>query len=576
MTEPNRSGEPDAGSALDVVAKSSAWQGFLSGASVIATSLLLEIVSKLLESWVGESQVLSSLSYWLSRIAALVVLAAAGYVLWRRLATVRDRARAERRLRLMAELIPPGPRTELGDETEPFAPQVDSSLDGNMVAAILRDLPFRRYEAAALYEMVTAVLAARRRVPDLERPRQERATAAVLDELRAAGVLDFGRQDRRVLVRVPRIPTPDTVRASLEWEAALPALLRHHADRATRWAAALDSPSLASGARRWFEQEQTYLRELIIRTAEHRADFGPSDDTTAAPRAVLDAAVPELVRIAEALDLWSARDDHPDANTPVFQAISELTSPGRYPVEHELARIRSGRVPHRSEISWLHPYKAALVARADIHRALALVSGRATRRRSRAAAWLLERAWRRVPRKDVAGEVAALIDLGLVYVREGRLEAARERLDAARSLADSGRDPAGAAHAIESLGVLWWARGERRRALRSWQRALGRYHDLDHHRGVARCLQHLGSAMVVAPEYGGQLLPEAFDADEVRAQAAGWLAEAERLRGHPLDHPTPACLATHYRDRARAALPERPLPAEIDRWPVSAPADRHA
>ncbi|MCM6772302.1 hypothetical protein NDR87_01565 [Nocardia sp. CDC159] len=559
---------------LEVVAKSSAWQGFLSGATVIATSMLLEIISKLLESWVGESGVLSSLSYWLSRIAVLVVVLAAGYVLWRRLSAVRERMRAERELRLTADLVPPGPAPPTMPGP-PAPPRVDPGLNGDIVAAVLRELPFDRYAAAALYDTVSAMLVVWRRVPQAW-PAEQRSATAVIADLVRTGALRHGEHDRLVRTAVPERPARAEVLASLEWEAALPSLLRHHADRATRWAAALDSAHLASGARRWFEQEQDQLRTLIARTAAHAADFAPS---------LLDAAIPELTRIVDALDLWSVRDGSESANRAVLQALPPLIPRSRYPLEYELARIRTGHPVPTSHISWLHPYKAALAARADTLRALALLESPPPNQpdlkkeggerntppvAADEAVRLLERAWRRLPRRDVAGEVGALIDLGVLHLREGRLGVARDRLDAARVLAEAGRDPAGAAHAVETSGVMWWARGERRRALRSWQRALRTYRELDHRLGIARCLQHLGSALVIAPEYGALLLPEDTDRAQVVRQAAGWLAECERLRRHPPGHHDPTCLASRYRDLARAAVGE-PLPTGIDRWPSAEP-----
>ncbi|RDI63659.1 hypothetical protein [Nocardia pseudobrasiliensis] len=602
-------GGADPGSSLNVVAKSSVWQGFLSSASVIATSLLLEVISKLLESWVGESRVLNSVSYWLSRIAVLVVVLAAGYVLWRRLATVRERMRRERELRLTADLVPPGPAVRPspdlagGCASESGTARRDPALNGNIVAAVLRELPFDRYEAAALYDMVSAMLVVWRRVPAARAVEDDRSATAVIADLVAHRALVHGEHDRLVRTAVPDSPSRAEVLAGLEWETALPSLLRHHADRATRWAAALDYARLAPGARRWFEQEQDHLRELVRRTAAHANAFGPQSPPGPAPRPVLDAAIPELTRIVDALDLWSVRDGSESANHEVLQAISTLTPRSRYPLEYELARIRTGNPTRTSRISWLHPYKAALSARADSHRALALLESAAaetasvdtstaqetgatspavavepqTPARAQAvveAVQLLERAWERLPRKDIAGEVGALIDLGVVLLREGRLDAARDRLDAARVAAEAGRDPAGVAHAVETLGVLWWARGQRRRALRSWQRGLGRYRELDHRLGVARCLQHLGSAMVIAPEYGGLVLPGSPTTEEVVRQASGWLAECERLRRHVLDHRDIECLATRYRDRAAEFLSEE-LPTVIDHWPLPEPAEAH-
>ncbi|MBF6331247.1 tetratricopeptide repeat protein [Nocardia transvalensis] len=575
--------DPGVESSLNVISKSSVWQGFLSAASVLATSMLLEIVSNLLESWVGQNHVLTSLSYWLSRFAVLIVVLAAAYVLWRKLSSVRERVRAERELRLTADLVPPGPavRSWAGSAAaQPISPpEPNPALNGDITAAVLRDLPFDSYETAALYDMVTAILAAPLRLPLAHQPQDGNSATTVVADLIAKRALRQGERDRLVRISVPLTPTPEQVRDSLEWEAALPALLRYHADHAMRWAAALDSPRLAAGARRWFEQEEDQLRTVLRQCGGH------------ATGSVLPVAVPELMRIADALDLWCARNGCDEANRDVLKRVSGLADRARFPLEHELAQIRIGRPVEDSRITWLHPYKAALAARADQRRALDVLDGAEPEPVAlREAARLLERAWQRLPRKDIAGEVSALIDLAAVHLREGRLDAARNRLAVAEVLAESGRDRSGAAHTQETLGVLWWARGERRRALRCWQRALMRYRELDHRLGAARCLQHMGSAMVVAPEYGSLLLSDEPVVGEVLRQATGWLAESEALRHHDTQESCgPDCLANRYRQDAITTLhtqpglfdpatgpPNDPVLDGVDRWPLHVPDDpRH-
>ncbi|WP_280270287.1 hypothetical protein [Nocardia wallacei] len=175
----------------------------------------------------------------------------------------------------------------------------------------------------------------------------------------------------------------------------------------------------------------------------------------------------------------------------------------------------------------------------------------------------LEKAWWWLPRADVAGEVCALIDLAVVHLQQGRLVAARNRLELAESLTRGGRDLSGRAHTFELMGVLWWVRGEPRRALRFWQVALTRYNELDHRLGTARCLQHLGSAMTVAPEYGSLLLDGEIDTSEVLRQASGWLAEAGAR------HPD-ALFAHRYRTAVCEQLRACDL-APLDRaerWPL--------
>ncbi|WP_062982477.1 hypothetical protein [Nocardia anaemiae] len=140
-----------------------------------------------------------------------------------------------------------------------------------------------------------------------------------------------------------------------------------------------------------------------------------------------------------------------------------------------------------------------------------------------------------------------------------RLDAAQDRLESAESLTRDGRDLAARAQTRETLGVLWWTRGEPRRALRHWQGALTAYRELEDDLGTGR-LQHLGSAVVLAPEHGGLLLGNdpPLTRAEVLRQAGGRLAAARRL------HPT-ALHAEYYGRQAGSTL------HTVDRWPLPAP-----
>lgn len=242
---------------------------------------------------------------------------------------------------------------------------------------------------------------------------------------------------------------------------------------------------------------------------------------------------------------------------------------GRFPGIGELARIRAD--PNYTPPQHIRPRSLLtnLRARAGHRWALAELES-ATPQLDRIAT-ALEAAWWRLPREDVAGEVCALLNLALVHLRQGRLDAARDRLELAETLAADGRDPAGLAHVREVFGVLDWAVGAPGRALRSWQAALSEWRDLGDRLGIARCLQHLGSAAVLDPELGARLLDPAADVrpDEVLRQATGWLAHARDLNPNSL-------FAQTYSDRAAATLRTapgsmrrgvRPL-RRVDRWPL--------
>lgn len=590
-------------SSVQVVAKSSMWQGLLRTATVLATSTLLEIVGKLLENRVGESPFLASASSWLSRIAILVVCAAAIYVLVRKLVQLRDRVRVQRDMRLTDDLIPPGPevrsfRSDAAPAKEP-ARQEDRNLADrlgpgeHLVAKVLSTLPFERYDAAALYDMVSAVLAARRRLP-LEKLDRSLSAATEIERLTMEKMLVRDEADRIEVRSILSESEAVDVEKSPGWDAALPALVHHHADRATRWAAALDTRRLGAGARRWFAQEDSHLSALI-------RDCGRIDPQTRA------AAVPELVRIADALDRWYATNGWESAKDGLAQCICIFTTVEDHPLEHDVARLRTGVLDSGSPVSRLHRYASSLAARRDQRRASARLDEGWTADDPAAldeAADLLERAWRRIPAVDTAGEVCVLVDLSIVRLQQGRLDAARNCLAVAQTLASADRDPEGLAHVYETLGVLRWMRGEPRRALHDWQRALTRYRELDHALGIARCLQHLGTAAALVPEYGGLLLGGQLGRGEVLRQARGWLAHAgdvrRRLRsrtetatGDPLATPTegatpaqdltPAEDALGGLDRRLTSEPglfddtvERPSPLlleTVDEWPLPAPED---
>lgn len=589
MTSAEHDAEPGGPeSSAQAVAKSSVWQGLLRTASVLSSSILLEILSKLLENQVGKSVALTTVSSWLSRTAILVVLAAAGYVLVRRGIRTWERMRAQRELRLTADLISPGALVrswgapaELDAKRPLRQVNRDPAGSADLVYSVLSALPFDRYEAAALYDVVSAVLTARQRLPRDAPGARDGSAAAEIERLIATGILGRDTRDRLVVLSVLPADAVAGIADGPEWGAALHALVRHHADRATRWAAALDTRRLGAGARRWFEQEDAHLLALI---ADCR-DIG---------RGGLGAAVPELIRLADALDRWYARNGWSSAKDGLAQYIAQITTAAEEPVEYELARVRAGERRVESAVSWLHRYKSSLVARRDQGEAMRLLRQDWADEAARAAALeraavLLERAWRRVPARDVQGAVCVLVDLAIVRLHLGSLDAARNCLAVAQSLAADDRDPAGLAHVYETLGVLRWQRGEARRALRDWQRALTRYRDLDHALGTARCLQHLGSAMVLVPEYGGLLLGGAPGRGEVLRQAGGWLAHARTVRPLGEDGASDAALTVAALTAARDRLLSEPglfdpeagaagplLLDGVDHWPLAAPEDAPA
>ncbi|MFI6166848.1 hypothetical protein ACIBCN_08670 [Nocardia sp. NPDC051052] len=548
----------DASSVEPSTPRSSIWQGFLGTASVVAYALLFELARNLVVNSFGESTAMTVLAGTLRWLSVLVIAAAAVYVGYRFVLRYRERVRTARELELIADLVEPGPRVDdVEEESCPASPRSVEALDGDIICAVLRDLPVGVFETAALLAVLTAALDASDRLP-LERVAPHPTAAALLGDLQRRGIVTPAGAQRYCLRQAPLQPDPTAVRAEPEWRAALTALVHYYADRATRWAIALESVRFAAGARRWFESEEPYLRKLVTACV-------------ALDAAVPGTLVPELVRIGDALDGWYARIGMGEDDSGLATELCAVHGLKAFVLHHDLAWLRAGRLRERPQRYRPRNLSTSLAARWEHRAALRLLAESPTD--LAAVTDRLEASWWLLPREDVAGEVCALINLAVVHIGQGRLDAAQDRLELAESRTRTGRDPDGRAHIHETMGIVWWARGEPRRALRCWQQSLTAYRTLADDHGTARCLQHLGSAMTVAPEHGGTLLgadPPLARA-EVQRQATGWLAEARRL------HPA-ARYVEHYRAQARSSLrrhgirrvlPHRtPLLHHIDRWPL--------
>ncbi|MBF6302638.1 tetratricopeptide repeat protein [Nocardia amamiensis] len=511
--------------------RSSLWQGFLGTASVVAYTVLFELVRTLVVNSFGENALVQFLNGTLRWLSVLVIGSAATYALYRFAAGYRLRVRTAREMDLIAGLVEPGPAlADCVPRRYPRAPRRVSALDDDPVASVLRDLPVREFESVALLAVLNAIRDTEGRLPLAREPSAPTA-AMQLADLRRRGILAEHGAQRFQVRQVPIRPNRATVTAEPEWGAAVTALLHHYADRAERWAIALESRRFAGGARRWFEAEERYLCALVAACANAGVRF-PA------------AALAHLARLGDALDVWHARIGLDDERG-VAAALSSLQ--GLDELNHDLVRLRAGGLTQPPRRYRPLRLSTSLAARWE-HRE-ALKGFGAVPLDLDGVADQLETAWWLLPRDDVAGEVCALINLAVVHIRQGRLDAAGDRLELAESLTRTGRDPDGRAQTHETFGVLWWARGEPRRALRCWQRALTAFRVLDDDPGIGRCLQHLGSAIVVAPDHATLLLPTdpPLTRTEALRQATGWLAEARRR------HPA-ARHAEQYAVQAHSAL----------------------
>ncbi|MFE7740840.1 tetratricopeptide repeat protein [Nocardia sp. NPDC057455] len=544
--------------------RSSIWIGFLGTASLVAYTVLFELVRTLVVNSFGENALVQFFGGPLRWLSVLFIVAAATYALSRFVRGYRTRVRTAREMDLIAGLIEPGPA--LADHRPRVVappPRRVAALDGHLIAAVLRDLPVHDYETVALLAVLNAIRDTPGRLP-LAREPSARTAAKLLEGLRRRGVLAPHGAQRFCVRHVPRLPNRATVTAGPQWAAALTALLHHYADRAGRWAIALESRRFAVGARRWFETEEPYLRALVTACAQPGEETEPGVEFP-------PAAVEYLIRLGHALDVWYARSGLGENAHGLADKLRSL--PGIDELNRDLVRLRAGRLDERPPGYRPRRLSTSLAARWEHQTALGLLATAAPDLDK--VADQLETAWWLLPRDDVAGEVCALINLAVVHIRQGRLDAAQDRLELAESLTRAGLDPDGRAQTHETMGALWWARGEPRRALRCWQLALTAYRALDDDPGIGRCLQHLGSAVVADPDHATLLLPadQPLTRTEALRQATGWLAEARRR------HPG-ACHTQYYVAKARSdlradrgilgILPARrraPL-VHIDQWPA--------
>ncbi|MEV0292237.1 tetratricopeptide repeat protein [Nocardia sp. NPDC050710] len=493
--------------------RSSLWRGILGGAPVVSSAVALELGRDLVVNSFGDTEVIKTLATTLRSLAVLLVAGGLLYAGYRWYARRHENSRAARQLELLVDLDEPGVVVAgLPAPASPGPRNPDPGLN-NREAAVLRELPIRHFDSTAVLAVLAAIIEVPARLPESAPPPRFPGATALLDHLVDLRVLTLLDAQRYWLSREPTVPARAEIVAEPAWAAAVWALVHDCAERASRWSVAVESTRHAPAARRWFESAEPMLHELVLGCA--REDFA-----TVLPA----AAFPELLRIVDALDVWYARIG--STETAVLCAeLATLSQLDDFVLQRDLIQLRAGRLakppPRYRPLRWA----TSLLARWEHDAALRALA--APTPDLSAAADRLARAWWLLPRADVGAEVCALINLAVVALRQGRLEAAQDRLDLVFAHTGGGREPGGRTHAHEIMGIVCWARGEPRRALRCWQLALTGYRALADDVGIRRCLRHLGGALMVAPEHGRVVLgAPPPDGAQVRRQAAGWLATA--------------------------------------------------
>ncbi|MBH0774804.1 hypothetical protein [Nocardia bovistercoris] len=607
-----------------VTPRATLWRGIVGSAPVVSSALALELGRELAINSFGDTEAVKTLATTLRSLAVAIVVGAVLFTCYRWYARRRDGARMAEQMEMLLDLDQPGREVDgITEPGPPSAPIVVGELDDQLPrrrtndrgyeAAILRALPPRRYDSAALLAVLTVIVETPSRLPGPDAG--DAAVPDVADRYAAAwsedssrsgsatellallcerGVLTLRGAQRYVLTRVPAMPDDSMVRDRPVWDAAMYALLRYHADRAAAWAVALDYVEYAGAARRWFAAAERDLRALLLGCCPPR----PGDPQPPGTSTVPASALPELVRIVDALEIYYvASGDGASARFPeLCGRVAAIEGMDQLVLHHDLLRIRAdvdnaermsrryrplrwstGTVARGRHDSALHALAelrsrpASSPDRADVAEQLANIAEK------------FEKVWWLLPRADVSGEICTLINLAVVELRRGRLDAARDRLELVFTRTEGGREPGGRAHAHEITGALHWTRGEPARALRSWQAALTGYRALHDRRAIGRCLRHLGSALVVEPGYGGLVVEPPAPSREhesgrlrlhhVWQEASGWLATA--ATSSPLD-PTTGHDAVDYLRLVRRFLAAMSISTvtavpplrELRSWPI--------
>ncbi|TDD30803.1 hypothetical protein E1218_00370 [Kribbella turkmenica] len=279
--------------------------------------------------------------------------------------------------------------------------------------------------------------------------------------------------------------------------------LQAAAEEAETWLVRLGSASGGMAAAEWFSLNEARLRELL---EVEKARPDTADD---------------LARICDALEVWYLRRYEPGALLELSELLTAVADASGRRDLAELAAARAatayrlmgdltgaGTELGNSEHVATHGRTAdALTTRRQVERALLHLerAEQAPTGNDRDEAVLyardrLDDARLHRPGPDLAADVAISINLAVVHLYQQEPENALDHLRTAAARATAAVDISGHAHALELQGVAAWMLRSPVEARTWWQHAEHLYAEIDEREGRARCLQHLGSAAVVAGE----------------------------------------------------------------------------
>jgi hypothetical protein len=346
---------------------------------------------------------------------------------------------------------------------------------------------------------------------------------------------------------------PVGLRRYRRWRAGKPpepSDLHAAAEEAEQWLISLGSDAGGMAAAEWFQGQEPQLRELLT-TEKAREDN--ADDIAR----ICDALEAWYVRqqkateLLELSDLLAAMADGCGRRDLAELAAARAATAYRLMGDLESASTRLGISDNVAPARRGHSRTAAaLTARRQVERALLHLARaeQAPAGNDRDEAVLnardrLDDARLSRPGPDLAGEVAIQIDLAIVHLYQQDPEGALDQLRPAAAKASSAGDASGHAHALELTGVAAWMQRSPQEAKKWWQQAEHLYSEIGEREGQARCLQHLGSAEVVAKRPDNGL---------------AYLEQSASLRGSESGHPTLA----KYLKAARETGEAPPVPDE--------------